>query len=236
MSKAILLRARGVEKEFKTGDITLRVLKGIHLDIEEGEAVCIVGESGSGKSTLLHILGTLDKPTSGRIHFLGDDLVGKTDRELARFRNNSLGFVFQFHHLLSEFTALENAIMPAKIAGLPTKYATSRARDLFNILGVSHRERHFPSQMSGGERQRVAVARALMRQPKILMADEPTGNLDSENSQKMQELFFDLQKQLGLTLLVVTHDRSMSDRFGRVLSIKDGQWENPELALKAPIS
>ena len=235
MSSQPLLRARGIEKEYITGDTKLRVFKGVHLDIAAGEAVCIVGESGSGKSTLLHILGTLDQPTSGSVRFAGKELVGKGDKELAQFRNNSLGFVFQFHHLLGEFTALENTMVPAKIAGLSTKLAKKRAEDLFDLLGVSHRKNHFPSQMSGGEQQRVAVARALMRQPKILLADEPTGNLDSENSLRIQDLFFTLQKQLGLALVVVTHDHSMARRFPRVLSIRDGQWENPELAVKSPI-
>ncbi|MCB0422889.1 MAG: ABC transporter ATP-binding protein, partial [Bdellovibrionales bacterium] len=205
------------------------------LDIEAGEAVCIVGESGSGKSTLLHILGTLDRADKGSLFYQAEDLGKKSDSELAKFRNEELGFVFQFHHLMSEFTALENVMMPAKIAGVGSKEARERAEDLFGLLGITHRKTHYPSQMSGGEQQRVAIARALMRRPKILLADEPTGNLDGQNTQLIRELFFRLQRELGLALVVVTHDQSMASHFYRVLRLVDGQWEHPELSVKSEI-
>lgn len=235
MSKGILFRARDIQKSFTMGDSQLHVLKGLDLDIEAGEAVCIVGESGSGKSTLLHILGTLDRADKGSLFYQAEDLGKKSDSELAKFRNEELGFVFQFHHLMSEFTALENVMMPAKIAGVGSKEARERAEDLFGLLGITHRKTHYPSQMSGGEQQRVAIARALMRRPKILLADEPTGNLDGQNTQLIRELFFRLQRELGLALVVVTHDQSMASHFYRVLRLVDGQWEHPELSVKSEI-
>lgn len=202
----------------------VEVLKGVDLDIYEGEAVCILGASGAGKSTLLHILGTLDAPTLGRALYKKQDLSQKSDEELALFRNTELGFVFQFHHLLSEFTALENVMLPARIGGASEAAAKERAMELLVQLGLESRVDHFPSEMSGGEQQRVAVARALVQKPKILLADEPTGNLDTENSRQIQELFFSLKRKLGLTLVVVTHDPNFAMRFPRRLTLKDGQW------------
>lgn len=251
MNNRILFRARNITKSFKMGDSKLHVLKGLNIDVEAGEAVCIVGESGSGKSTLLHILGTLDRPDSGRLFYEqkvvektaeGEtvkyeqrELTSKSDRELAKFRNKELGFVFQFHHLMSEFTALENVVMPARIGGEAPREARVRAEELFKLLGIAHRKGHYPSQLSGGEQQRVAIARALMRRPKILLADEPTGNLDSANSKIIRDLFFQLQQELGLALVVVTHDQSMASQFYRVLRLEDGRWEHPELAVKSEI-
>ena len=187
-----------------------------------GEAVCILGASGAGKSTFLHILGTLDRPTRGTVYFMGEDLFNKSDNELSAFRALKLGFVFQFHHLLGEFTALENVMMPGRISGQPVSECRARALSLLDYLGLNHRLKHFPSELSGGEQQRVAIARALFHKPTLLLADEPTGNLDSENSHKIQDLFFQLKQEMGLTLVVVTHDTT----FCRALSTlgQDGRW------------
>lgn len=217
-------RGGASSKADKGAGSQLEVLKGIDLDIYQGEAVCILGASGAGKSTLLHILGALDRPTLGRALYKEQDLSRKTDEELAAFRNKELGFVFQFHHLLSEFSALENIMLPARIGGVSPKEAKTRAMELLKLLGLQDRAEHFPSQLSGGEQQRVAVARALVQQPKILLADEPTGNLDTENSRHIQELFFNFKNRLGLTLVVVTHDANFATRFPRRLMLKDGHW------------
>lgn len=221
----LMLVAEKIEKTFPQGASELHILKGLDFQIKEGEAVSIVGASGAGKSTFLHILGTLDRPTSGRVLFEGEDLLQKADEELAKFRNEKLGFVFQFHHLLSEFTALENVMLPAKIGGISTAQAKNRAMDLFELLGLSSRAQHFPSELSGGEQQRVAIARALMREPKLLLADEPTGNLDTENSFRIQELFFELQLKLNLSLVVITHDTDFARRFPKMLRMRDGHWD-----------
>lgn len=218
------LKAQGIKKVFKQGREDLAILKGVDLEVRKGDALCILGASGAGKSTFLHILGALDRPTSGQLFFEGEDLFAKSDEDLAKFRNRSLGFVFQFHHLLAEFNAYENICMPARLAGTPMRDIRKRAEELISILGISHRKDHFPSELSGGEQQRVAIARALMNSPQILMADEPTGNLDLENSRKIQSLFFDLQRQLGLTLIMVTHDRDFASRFPRQMRMSDGQW------------
>lgn len=220
----IILSAKGIEKSYPQGASKLDILKGLDLDVHQGQALCIVGASGAGKSTLLHILGTLDQPTSGDIFFKGEKLLEKSEEELAKFRNQKLGFVFQFHHLLSEFTALENVMLPAQIAGIPIRECRHKADRLLSVLGISQRKKHYPSEMSGGEQQRVAIARALMREPEILLADEPTGNLDTENSRKIQELFFELKERLGLTLIVVTHDSRFAQKFPRVLHMADGRW------------
>jgi lipoprotein-releasing system ATP-binding protein len=220
----VQLEVRDIKKSYKQGEGELEILKSIHLEIRQGEALCILGASGAGKSTLLHIMGTLDRPNSGELIFEGQNLFTKSDEDLARFRNESLGFVFQFHHLLTEFTAYENIMMPARIAGHSAKDCRQRTDELVALMGLSHRKDHFPSELSGGEQQRVAIARALMNRPKILMADEPTGNLDLENSRRIQQLFFDLQKEMKLTLIVVTHDRDFASRFPRQLRMADGQW------------
>jgi lipoprotein-releasing system ATP-binding protein len=219
-----VFRVRGLTKSYPQGSGTLQILKGLDLDVEAGEAVCIVGDSGAGKSTLLHILGTLDQPTSGEVTYRGEDLLQKSDDELALHRNQRMGFVFQFHYLLSEFTARENLLIPAKIAGWSRSESDARANALLETMGLLDRAHHYPSQMSGGEQQRVAVARALMCRPEVLLADEPTGNLDTQNSLMIQELFFRLKEEMGLTLIVVTHDPSFAARFPRILKLKDGQW------------
>lgn len=218
-----ILRATGITKSFKQGSGELSILRGIDLDVRPGESICIVGSSGAGKSTLLHILGTLDQPTSGELQIAGEDVLQKSDDEMALFRNREMGFVFQSHYLLGEFTALENVMMPCRIAGDTRVAARIKSQGLLEMLGLASRASHFPNELSGGELQRVAIARALVRKPKILFADEPTGNLDSQNSQKIQELFFELKTRLGLTLLVVTHDLNFAKKFDRCLRISDGR-------------
>lgn len=221
----VILAAKGVTKSYPMGATRLEILRGIDLEVRVGEAVCIVGSSGAGKSTLLHILGSLDQPTLGKVFFNGIDLTREKDEALAKYRNSSMGFVFQFHHLMSEFSALENVMMPARIAGLSHKESEERAEELLRELGLAERLKHFPSELSGGEQQRVAIARALVRNPKVLFADEPTGNLDTANAQKIQELFFELKARLKLTLVVVTHDVAFAQKFPRKLQMKDGLWE-----------
>lgn len=219
----VLLEAQNITKSFPLGGSELSVLKGISLKIHEGEAMCIVGSSGSGKSTLLHILGTLDRPTSGTLSFGGEDLLVKDEEALAKFRHEKVGFVFQFHHLLSEFTAVENVMIPCRLAGESKDQANTSAKALLEQLNMGHRLNFYPNQLSGGELQRVAIARALVRRPKILFADEPTGNLDSQNGMAIQQLFFKLRDTYGVALVVVTHDIQFARRFGRVVRLADGQ-------------
>lgn len=220
----VILRAKGIRKSYAQGISELGILKGLDVEIKRGEAVCIVGASGAGKSTLLHILGTLDHPSEGEVFFEDDNLFAKSEEELALFRSAKMGFVFQFHHLLAEFTAVENVMMSCRIAGESKAAAKAKALHLLETLGLRDRADHFPSQLSGGELQRVAIARALVRRPQVLFADEPTGNLDSKNSQMIQKLFFQLKEQYGLTLVVVTHDAGFAQKFSRVLRISDGGW------------
>lgn len=220
----VILSAQRVRKAFPQGSGELEILREISLDIKAGEAVCIVGASGAGKSTFLHILGTLDKPTSGQLFFKGQALLEMSDEQLASFRNKEMGFVFQFHHLLTEFSALENVMIPARISGMDKKESMMRAEEMLTLLGLKERLEHYPSQLSGGELQRVAIARSLICKPQILFADEPTGNLDSRNGAIIQDLFFELKESMGLTLVVVTHDPQFSKKFGRVHRISDGHW------------
>ena len=220
----LLLSARKIRKVYPQGAGELEIVKDLSIDIRKGEAICIVGSSGAGKSTFLHILGTLDRPTSGELFFQGRSLLQMNDEEQAKFRNQEMGFVFQFHHLLSEFNALENVMIPARVAGMDRTESLGRAEDLLRKMGLTTRMLHFPSQLSGGELQRVAIARALICRPQILFADEPTGNLDSQNSGMIQDLFFQLKESLGLTLVVVTHDPNFSRKFGKVHRISDGRW------------
>lgn len=223
----ILMRATQIKKAYAQGAGELSILRGIDLEIRAGEAIGIVGASGAGKSTLLQILGTLDRPNSGQLTFEGHDLLAMKDQQLSLFRNERMGFVFQFHHLLAELTALENVMLPGRIAGEALGPLKNRAQELLGRLGLGDRTTHFPSQLSGGELQRVAIGRALIRRPKILFADEPTGNLDSANSLRIQDLFFELKESLGLTLVMVTHDRAFAARFPRLLEIRDGLWQGP---------
>ena len=217
-----ILSMKRVTKSYFTNQSGLQVLKGVDFDIKQSEALCIMGVSGAGKSTLLHILGTLDKPTSGHIYYRGENLSLKTSDELARFRNEKMGFVFQFHHLLPELTAIENVALPSRIGGFSKKEAQKRAENWLERLGLEERQTHYPSEMSGGEKQRVAIARALVQKPEILFADEPSGNLDSENGKVIQNLFFKLQKDLGLTLIVVTHNQEFASSFPKLYQLKNG--------------
>ncbi len=217
-----MLKARNIHKSYPQGSGELKILKGIEIEIKAGEALSIVGASGSGKSTLLHILGTLDRPQSGEIFFKNEDILSYNDEQLAHFRNQKLGFIFQFHHLLPEFNVLENAMMPLLVSGEAKSSAQKKAKELLDYLGVGGRLEHFPSELSGGELQRTAIARALITKPELVLADEPTGNLDSENSRLVQDLLFSLQKELGIALVVVTHDMQFASRFSRLLKIQNG--------------
>jgi len=202
----------------------LEVLRGLDLSVESGEVVAIVGASGAGKSTLLQILGTLDIPNQGELHIDGTPVHGMSRSALSRFRNENLGFVFQSHRLLPEFNALENVMMPAWISGQSTDQSAPRAEALLQELGLGHRLAHNPSELSGGEQQRVAVARALMNRPKVLLADEPSGNLDSENAEALHDLFFQLRDRSGQTIVLVTHNESLAARADRTLRMADGQF------------
>lgn len=219
-----IIKARGLTKGFQQGNSELAILKGVDLDIRAGESISIVGSSGAGKSTLLHILGTLDRPTSGQLFCEGVDLLSMNDEDLAQFRNREMGFVFQSHHLLAEFNALENVMIPCRIAGDTKTAAKIKAEMHLDLVGLKDRAHHFPNELSGGELQRVAIARSLVRRPRILFADEPTGNLDTQNSQTIQQIFFQLKEKMGLTLVVVTHDLNFARRFNRCLRISDGRF------------
>lgn len=201
---------------------SLQVLKGIDLVINKGEVVSIVGPSGAGKTTLLQIIGTLDKPDGGTITINGQDVTNLSQKKLADFRNLHIGFVFQFHQLLPEFTALENVMIPALIAGVSRKQAKEKAMSLLEMLGLSARASHKPSELSGGEKQRVAVARALVNDPDVILADEPSGSLDSENKKELHQLFFDLRDRLGQTFVIVTHDESLAAITDRTIHMRDG--------------
>jgi lipoprotein-releasing system ATP-binding protein len=223
-----LVEVRSVTKRFFHEGRELEILKPIDLVIEQGEMLCIVGASGAGKSTLLHLLGTLDLPTSGEIRFGGADVTKYSSSALAEFRNRTIGFVFQFHHLLPEFTALENVLMPGLIRGMPEKQLEPYARELLDTVGLSGRLVHRPGELSGGEQQRVALARALVMRPQLVLADEPTGNLDSTTSEAIHDLFFELNRNFGTTFLIVTHSGQLAKRMGRVVHMRDGQIERDE--------
>ncbi len=200
----------------------LKVLKGINLEVKEKEIICIVGPSGAGKTTLLQIMGTLDRPDGGIIKYQHKEINNLPPKAISRFRNQEIGFVFQFHQLLPEFTAIENVCIPAYIAGKSKSEAESRATELLNYLGLSDRLDHKPSELSGGEQQRVAVARALVNKPSVILADEPSGNLDTENKQELHKLFFDLRDRFGQTIIIVTHDRDLAGMSDRTIEIIDG--------------
>ena len=211
-----------VRKTFQHGDTSLEVLRGINLELGAGEIAAVVGASGVGKSTLLHLLGTLDLPTSGQIIFDSVDVTKLSATKLADFRNLHVGFVFQFHHLLPEFTALENAMMPGLIKRLPRKECEARSREILDRVGLASRLTHRPGELSGGEQQRVALARALFLKPRLLLADEPTGNLDTRTSREMHQMFFDLNRELGMTILLVTHNDELAAQVPRRLKMVDG--------------
>jgi lipoprotein-releasing system ATP-binding protein len=213
-----MIRAENIRKSFGA----LQVLRGIDLEVPAGKIYSIVGASGAGKTTLLQILGTLSLPDTGKVWIDGHDVSGLDEKELSRFRNRKLGFVFQFHHLLPEFTALENVALPAYIAGYSRNKAETRSRELLHFLGLDDRCDHKPSQLSGGEKQRVAVARALVNKPAVILADEPSGNLDSRNRDELHDLLFTLRNDMGQTFIIVTHDDSFAERSDKIIHIKDG--------------
>lgn len=214
-----MIEIKGVTKSFGS----LQVLKGIDLRIEKGEIVSIVGPSGAGKTTLLQILGTLDKPDSGSVVVDGIETSTLSTNKLSEFRNMHLGFVFQFHQLLPEFTAIENIMIPAYIAGMKPKEARNRAEELLAFMGLSDRATHKPNELSGGEKQRVAVARALMNNPAVILADEPSGSLDSKNKEELHKLFFELRDKFGQTFVIVTHDETLATLTDRTIHLKDGR-------------
>lgn len=214
-----MINATDIQKHY--GE--LQVLKGVSLKIKEGEIVSIVGASGAGKSTLLHIIGTLDKPDSGTLSINGIETGQLKDKRLSDFRNSAIGFVFQFHHLLPEFTALENVCIPAFIAGKSQAEAETKAKELLGFLGLSERINHKPSELSGGEQQRVAVARALVNRPAVVLADEPSGNLDSQSAKELHQMFFDLRKKFNQTFIIVTHNEELANMADRKLEMRDGQ-------------
>ena len=218
----VYLQVERVTKVFQHGGRTLGVLKGIDLELRPGEVVAVVGASGVGKSTLLHIVGTLDSPTAGRILFDGTDVTSLSPTALADFRNRHVGFVFQFHHLLPEFTALENTMMPGLIARQNRRQCAERAESLLHRVGLKERLSHRPGELSGGEQQRVALARALFLSPRLLLGDEPTGNLDTRTSREMHELFFELNREMGMTLLLVTHNDELAAQTMRRVRMVDG--------------
>ena len=224
-----MIRIENITKSFGS----LRVLKGIDLHIAKGEVVSIVGPSGAGKTTLIQIIGTLDRPDSGSVCVDGIDTTTLSRKKLSDFRNRQLGFVFQFHQLLPEFTAIENIMIPAYIAGRSKKEAKNRAEELLDFMGLSDRARHKPNELSGGEKQRVAVARALVNNPKVILADEPSGSLDTKNKQELHQLFFDLRDQFGQTFVIVTHDEQLATLTDRTIHMRDGLLEIPE-ALSVP--
>ena len=214
-----MLTAQEIYKRYGS----IEVLKGVDIQVQAGEIVSIVGPSGSGKSTLLHILGTLDKPDKGRVKLHNREITGLEVKKLADFRNQHIGFVFQFHHLLPEFSAVENVCIPGWLAGKSKNQVKNRAEELLKLLGLSHRLQNKPNALSGGEQQRVAVARALINQPSIVFADEPTGNLDSANAKELHDLFFDLRKQFNQAFLIVTHNEELAQLSDRMLTMRDGK-------------
>jgi lipoprotein-releasing system ATP-binding protein len=218
-----MIRIQNLSKTFLKDGLRIEVLKELNLQIDTGESVAVVGVSGSGKSTLIHILGTLDHPTSGAVLFDGVDVFTWPEQKLAAFRNRKIGFVFQFHNLLPEFTGLENTMMPALVQRMPKKEAKQRAEAILAEVGLADRMTHKPGELSGGEQQRVAIARALILEPEILLADEPTGNLDTETGKKIEEIMITLNRIKRITLITVTHNQSLADRMSRQIGLRDGR-------------
>jgi lipoprotein-releasing system ATP-binding protein len=231
----IVLEAIDLAKEYRGGDGgTITILDGVTLEVPRGEMVAVVGASGAGKSTLLHLLGALDQPTRGSVRIGGHSLARQSDEQLSALRNRSVGFVFQFHHLLREFTALENVMMPLRIAGWDTARARSRARELLDRVGLGGRAEHKPAALSGGEQQRTAVARALAIDPIVLLADEPSGNLDHMNSERLHDLFAELSRDLEIAMVIATHNRSLAARADRTLLLEDGRLTPAEVREVVP--
>ena len=221
-----MIKTTNLHKSFHINNASIEVLKGITLEITRGEMLAIVGASGVGKSTLLHLLGALDRPTSGIIEFNGEQIFDQSNSQLAQFRNRNVGFVFQFHHLLPEFTAVENVRLPGLIMGDATEAATSRAINALKDFGLGHRLSHRPGELSGGEQQRVAIARAVLNNPALVLADEPTGNLDTQTGQDVFQLLRDLNQNKGTTFVMVTHNEALATQANRVLRMVDGQFEH----------
>jgi lipoprotein-releasing system ATP-binding protein len=220
---ALLLRAEALDKSFFDAGREVRVLRGLEMEVKAGEEIAIVGQSGVGKSTLLHVLGSLETPTAGKVYFEDQDLFALGERALADFRNRKLGFVFQFHYLLADFTALENVMMPALIARMAEREAARRAGEVLELVGLGDKFHRRPAELSGGEQQRVAVARAVVLHPRLVLADEPTGNLDPQTADEIHQLFHLLNRQLGITLVIATHNERLTRSMGRALRLREGR-------------
>jgi len=225
-ARAVLVEARGISKDFHDAGREIHVLRDLDLTVHAGEEIAIVGQSGVGKSTLLYVLGSMETPTAGKVLFEGQDLFALDPVTLAEFRNRKLGFVFQFHYLLADFDALENTMMPALIARMPDSEARKRASDVLELVGLGNKLHRRPAELSGGEQQRVAVARAVVLHPRLVLADEPTGNLDPETADEVHELFHQLNQELGITLVVATHNERLKSRMRRALRLHDGKLIN----------
>ncbi len=223
MNNPVILSCSNLRKTYDQGDLQVEVLKGVDFSVTEGQRVAIMGASGSGKSTLLHLLGGLEKPSAGEIMLDGENVSRIKGKKLSRLRNKSLGFIYQFHHLLGEFSLLENVAMPLLIGGQTTQQARQQSEELLQRVGLGHRVKHKPGELSGGERQRAAIARALINRPKCILADEPTGNLDSKTAEHIYQLMLELNQEMRVSFLIVTHDQSLAERMDTVLHMEDGK-------------